>query len=154
MDHQRLTDDHKQRFLALLRDTGNPSVAARGIGFSPSTLKRHREQDEAFAADWQEAVDEAADALEAEARRRAVSGVLREKCIGGGKDGKFIEELEYSDSLLLALLKANKPQKFADRSKTELTNPDNSLAPAADSEIAVKLASILALAEARMKGHA
>lgn len=144
-----VTEDHKTRFLEMLRKTGNPSVAARSIGFAPATMKRHREADAEFDREWHEAESEASDALEAEARRRAVEGVLREKCIGGGKDGKFIEEVEYSDQLLLALLKANKPEKFADRSKTEVSNPDGSLAPQNDRELAVRLASFLALAQAR-----
>lgn len=147
-----LTDAHKVRFIELLRTTGNPSVAARAIGFAPSTLRRHKDEDAAFAEEWADALDEAADALEAEARRRALDGVTREKYIGTKDNGRFIEELHYSDTLLVRLLEANKPDKFANRSKTELSNPDGSMTPAlGDTEVAARLASLLALAEARMK---
>jgi len=153
MDHQRLTDDHKQRFLALLRTTGNPSVAARGIGFSPSTLKRHRDADEEFATEWLEAQDEAADALEEEARRRAVEGVVREKWVGPADGGHFINEVSYSDTLLLALLKAKKPREYAQLSRTEVSGPEGADLPALDeTALAARLASILALADARASG--
>lgn len=151
MAHE-LTLDHKSRFIELLRTTGNPSVSARAIGFSPATLKRHREQDAQFAEDWAEAEMEAADALEAEARRRALEGVIREKWVGPADGGHFVEELHFSDSLLIRLLEANKPEKFANRSKTELTSPDGSMTPSlGDTELAARLSSLLALAEARMK---
>lgn len=154
MAHE-ITQEHKSRFLELLRKTGNVSVSSRAIGFGPSTMKRHRELDDQFNLDWQEAEDEAADALEAEARRRAHDGVLRERCIGSGVNAKFVEELQYSDTLLLALLKAERPDKFADRSKTELSNPDGKLSPViGDTDLAARLSSFLALAAQRMKDEA
>lgn len=152
MNGEPFTDAHKARYLGMLRKTGNKSVSARAIGFAPGTIKRHRDEDAKFDADCIEALDEAADALEAEARRRAVEGVLREKFIGSAKNGKFIEELQYSDALLIRLLEANKPQKFASRTKAEVSNPDGSLrAPSDDKQLAVALASLLALAEARAR---
>jgi len=151
MAHE-ITPDHKSRFIELLRTTGNPSVSARAIGFSPATLKRHRQIDELFSEDWAEAEMEAADALEAEARRRALDGVTRERWVGPAESGHFVEEVQYSDTLLVRLLEANKPEKFANRSKTELSNPDGSLTPAlGDTELAARLASLLAIAEARMQ---
>lgn len=152
MNGEPFTDDHKARYLSMLRKTGNKSVSARAIGFAPSTVIRHRQEDSSFDADCIEALDEAADALEAEARRRAVEGVLREKSIGSGDNARFIEEYQYSDTLLIRLLEANKPQKFAQRTKAEISNPDGSMRPPADDkQLAVALASLLALAEARMR---
>lgn len=152
MNGDRFTAEHKARYLGMLRKTGNKSVSARAIGFAPSTVAHHRQEDTAFDADCVEALDEAADALEAEARRRATEGVLREKYIGTKDNGRFIEELHYSDALLIRLLEANKPQKFASRVKSEISNPDGSMRPPPDDkQMAVALASLLALAEARMR---
>ena len=52
---------------------------------------------------------QATDILEREARRRAVEGVVH---YVRGPDGELLEERRYSDSLLLALLKAHRPGHF------------------------------------------
>jgi hypothetical protein len=69
-----------------------------------------RKQDPGFASAWEEAEESAADALEAEAWRRAVDGVP-EPLISAGKvvhddDGQALAIRRYSDILMLALLKA------------------------------------------------
>ncbi len=72
----------------------------------------------AFAAAWDEALEDANDLLEEEARRRAVEGVPRERY---DKDGQLISvETEYSDSLLTLLLKANKKSKFGERGQANV----------------------------------
>jgi len=73
----------------------------------------------AFA--WQasppsEAEQIATDALELEARRRAVEGVAK-PLVSMGKlvrddDGKVIEVRDYSDHLMLALLRGHRPERF------------------------------------------
>ncbi len=60
----------------------------------------------------EEAKDEAFDALEGEAHRRAVVGVLKPVYQGGQRVGAI---REYSDTLLIILLKAGRPEKFRDR---------------------------------------
>lgn len=152
MNGERFEDAHKARYLDMLRKTGNKSVSARAIGFAPGTIAKHRMEDAAFDADVIEALDEAADALEAEARRRATEGVIRTKWVGPAETGREIDEYQYSDALLIRLLEANKPQKFASRVKSEISNPDGSMRPPPDDkQMAVALASLLALAEARMR---
>ena len=64
-------------FLQTLRETGNVSAAARHVGKSRAAVYRARKQDDAFAADWDDALEEAADWLELEALRRAVGGKNR-----------------------------------------------------------------------------
>ena len=59
------------------------------------TAYYHRNADTTFAAAWDSACDEAADILEAEARRRAVEGTLRPVYQGGRHVGDI---REYSDS--------------------------------------------------------
>lgn len=147
-----VTAEHKARFLRLLRDTGSVRVSAEAVGFTTGTMKRHRELDSEFDELWQEAIDDNNDALEQEARRRAITGVTRQKVLGFKDDYEIVDEQHYSDPLLIRLLEANNPAKFTNRSKTEISNPDGSLAPQiGDTELAAKLASLLAIAEARMK---
>ena len=62
-------------FLTALRETGNVSAAARRAGTSRSVCYARRRRDTAFAAAWEDALEEAADRLEMEAFRRAVDGV-------------------------------------------------------------------------------
>ena len=73
-----------------------------------------------FAMAFQEAMDEAADMLEAEAWRRALEGVA-EPVMKGGKPvcdpstGETIMVRRYSDALLMLLLRGSKPGKFLAR---------------------------------------
>lgn len=73
-----------------------------------------------FARAFQEAIDEAADMLEAEAWRRALEGVA-EPVVKAGKPvvdpstGEAITVRRYSDALLMLLLPGSKPGKFAAR---------------------------------------
>lgn len=146
-----LTQAHKDRFIEFLRSTGNPSVSARAVGYSPSCMRDHKMKDGVFSQEWDEALLEAADALEQEARRRAINGVVRKKVLGFKDDFEIVDEIHYSDSLLLAMLKAKKPDEYADRTKSEISNPDGSLSAMGETEIAAKISSLLAIAQARMK---
>lgn len=146
------TPEQQARYVRLLRDTGSKRVAAEAIGFTSGTMKRLREGSIEFDELCQEAEDDAADALEVEARRRALEGVVRSKVLGFKEDYEIVEERHYSDALLVKLLEANNPAKFTNRSKTEISNPDGSLAAQiGDTELAARLSSLLAIAEARMK---
>ena len=60
--------------------------------------------------------------------------------------------MQYSDSLLTLLLKGAKPDKYADRQKSEISNPDGSLQPDSTAA-AAHIAAILNLARARRNGE-
>ena len=96
-------------FLQTLRETGNVSAAARHVGKSRAAVYRARKQDDAFAADWDDALEEAADWLELEALRRAVDGTEEGRYFQGEMIGTITR---YSDSLLMFLLKARRPQLY------------------------------------------
>jgi hypothetical protein len=116
-----LTPKKLQRFLALLSEYGNVSRAADEAGVHRVHMYQVRARDEEFAADWDEAARIGAARLEDEARRRAVEGwdePVWHKGIQCGTTRK------YSDTLLICLLKAHHPEKYAERSKNELTGAD------------------------------
>ena len=137
-------DTTKQAFLDALAKTGNVGLSLRASGIaSRQTVNAWRRDDEVFSAAYDEAIEDANDTLEAEAHRRAVEGVTRLKALGSGENMTIVEEVSYSDTLLLALLKANKPEKFAERSKTELTSPDGSFKPDSSTESAARIAALL-----------
>lgn len=68
------TRDAREVFLDHLRKTSNISQSASIALVERKTVYRWREADPAFAAAWDDAIDEATDMLEAEARRRAIEG--------------------------------------------------------------------------------
>src|SRR4051812_42249550 len=95
----------KTAFLAALSNTAIVRAACRSAGVSWKTAYVHRRTDAAFAVEWDEALEEAADVLEAEARRRAVHGaekvVIYKGQVSVGPDGKPLTVKEYSDTLLI-----------------------------------------------------
>ena len=96
-------------FLDELRLTGVVASACMLAGVGRSTVYERRESDEPFKKAWDEAIEESADWLEKEARRRAVEGTLKPIYFKGELVG-FMRE--YSDTLMALLLQANRPQKF------------------------------------------
>jgi hypothetical protein len=123
MKRLKLTPARRKRFLEVLAETGNVTVAVRLSGTSRTRAYELRKADDEFAAAWGEAEEIAADRLEAEAWRRAVEGIA-EPLVSAGKivrddDGQPIAIRRYSDNLLLALLKAHRPDKFRERRAIE-----------------------------------
>ena len=119
----KFTKDRREVFLRALAETGIVTIAAGAAGITRARAYQVRQQDQGFATAWDEAEQRAADALEAEAWRRAVSGVP-EPLVSAGKvvrddDGQPLAIRRYSDNLLIALLKARRPDKFKDRQVVE-----------------------------------
>lgn len=121
----------QKKLLSTYAVTGNVSVAARAAKVSRQAHYHWLAADPAYAEAARHAEEEAADLLEAEARRRAASGVRRpvlykgqQVKINDPETGKAepLWECVYSDSLMLALLKASRPDKFAERTKNENSN--------------------------------
>lgn len=90
------------KFLNHLARTANVTWSARRSGVSRATAYWHYNCTPHFAQRWDDALEEAADVLEAEARIRAVKG--RE--IDGVR--------KYSDTLLIFLMKGARPEKYRD----------------------------------------
>jgi AcrR family transcriptional regulator len=116
----RVRKDALARFLTTLASSGNVSLAASAAKLPRGTLYHWRDRDKGFAAAWLEAIEAATDALEAEARRRAVEGVETTIVHGGrlvrDEAGKPLTIRRYSDSLLALLLRAHRPEKYRDKS--------------------------------------
>ena len=78
-------------FLAELADSCNVTGAARAAGISREAAYEHRKGDPAFAAAWEDAIEQAIEKLEHAARQRA---------------------LTVSDTLAIFLLKAHRPKVY------------------------------------------
>jgi hypothetical protein len=120
----------KGKFLAALARGISVTGAARLATISKNTIYTHRKRDQAFASAWDEALAEGTDYLVDEVRRRAVEGVSRPlvhqgrvvtRQVRDPESGKMeVEELclrEYSDVLLIFLLKCRDPERFDDATR-------------------------------------
>jgi hypothetical protein len=111
----------KPKFLAALRESGIVFSACKVARIDRREAYRAKDADTAFASQWDEAIADATDALEAEAIRRGEKGVLR----GIYWQGKRVDDvLEYSDGLLQFILKARNPARFRDNFSIEHTGKD------------------------------
>lgn len=106
----------QEAFLDALRKAGNVSEACAAAGIPRRTVYDWRDADAAFAAAWEGALDEAADTMEREAFRRAVEGVEKPVFQGGEEVGRI---RDYSDTLLIFLLKAARPEKYRERADVQ-----------------------------------
>ena len=106
-------------FLKVLRETGKVVEAAKAAGYGDSTfLRRVYKDDSEFAQLWEEAVEAAYDRMEDEAVRRARDGILDPVYYKGEIAGY---RLNYSDQLLMFLLRGARPEKFRDNVKIDAT---------------------------------
>jgi hypothetical protein len=87
---------------------------------SRQTVYDLRNSDPGFKSDWDAAIDVATDALEAEARRRALVGV-EEPVFHLGKQVATVRK--YSSRLLEILLKAHRPDKFRETINQQHSGP-------------------------------
>jgi hypothetical protein len=108
-------------FLENLRKSGNVSFAAREAGQPRNFVYSHRRRDVDFCADWEDALEEAADRLELEALRRAVEGTSEARFFGGDMVGSV---QRYSDNLLMFLLKARRPWQFDPQFRGKIPAPE------------------------------
>jgi hypothetical protein len=129
MKKNRLTPERQQRFLGFLAETGNVSRSVKLAGTSAPRVYTLRQNDPAFRQAWDEAEEIAADRLEEEAWRRAVEG-FEEPVVSAGKlvrdeAGNAVMMRRYSDTLLLALLRARRPGKFNKRLSADIAIASN-----------------------------
>lgn len=105
-------DTWRPKFLALLAESCNVSHSARGAGIDPSTAHKARKTDDAFAEAWDSAIEQGVEALEFEARRRALHGT-EEPVFHRGLEVGTVRK--YSDTLTIFLLKAHRPDVYRER---------------------------------------
>ena len=101
----------QEKFLAALTNTSNVRASCQAAGIDRHTAYNHRKRSKEFAAAWDKALEDAVDLLEAEAWRRAAKGVEEPVFYKGQPTGTI---RRYSDTLLIFLMKANRPEKYRD----------------------------------------
>ena len=110
------------KFLATLSECANITDACAAVGIERHTAYKLRKRDKDFAERWQHALEVAAERLEKEAMRRAVTGFQRPVfgSMGAGQGTGVVGEItEYSDTLLCLLLKGHMPDRYRERQQIE-----------------------------------
>lgn len=112
----------KEAFLTAFAQCGSITKSAKAAGCCRQCHYRWMEEDPEYPRRFSDAAEEATEALEDEARRRAVEGVERKRY---NKDGDLIsEETVYSDTLLIFLLNGLKPEKYKQRADVNIGGLD------------------------------
>ena len=106
----KLTDKKRAAFLKTLAGGGSITKGCELIGISRQAMYARRSADEDFAREWDDAVEAGTDCLEDEAFRRAFEGT--EKPVGFYKGQASAHVKEYSDTLMIFLLKGRRPDKY------------------------------------------
>jgi hypothetical protein len=107
--------DWKTPFLAAFEELGMVTAACVKAKVARQTVYDAR-RDEAFAAAWDEIENKTTDAMEREAYRRGVEGVV-EPVVSAGRHVTNVRK--YSDTLLIFMLKARKPGVYRENVKVE-----------------------------------
>jgi hypothetical protein len=115
----RIGKDRLQRFFDGIKQTGNWVTAANIAGIGQDALRELREEEVDFDRRVKKAVRQS---LEQKSTALAVEGILEPVAADGriarDDEGKPIAVRRYSDSLLLALLRAEDPERFALTTRT------------------------------------
>ena len=104
-------------FLAAMRDISNVSHACRVSKVSRNAAYKAKDEDAQFSADWDDALKEGFDSLEAEMIKHAKHGVTRRVFMKGadGEPKKIDEYREYPYGMASMLLKAHKPSVYREQ---------------------------------------
>jgi hypothetical protein len=119
--------------LETLAETGNVRLACKTADVSRATAYVHYHSNPSFADRWDDALEDSADLMEQEARRRAVQGTQKPVIYKGELAGNWVDDngnivspenpearlipltvREYSDTLLMFMLKGARPEKYRD----------------------------------------
>jgi len=121
----------KRTFLAAYRTCGNVTRAAQSVGMCRDNHAHWMKRSKKYREDFAAAQEEANDCLEEEARRRAVVGLRRLKFTKDGtpiidpETGKQYFEHEFSDTLLIFLLKGAMPDRYRERQSIEVSRAED-----------------------------
>lgn len=118
-----VTDEQKWLFLEALAEVPNVSEACRVASCSRTEAYRTRGADPAFAGAWADALGRSVDRLEAAAFKRATEGWIASEALDG--EGRVTgRTFKVSDSLVMPLLRAHKPEVYAGPDRLELSGKD------------------------------
>jgi hypothetical protein len=108
--------DPQTAFLTSYAANGDLKAGLKAAGITRPQLRKWQEHDESFGLRFYQAETEAIEALEAEARTRAIAGSkLVRRVFRHGLLYEEIHEFRPSDAMLIKLLQAHKPERYGDK---------------------------------------
>jgi len=113
--HRGLNEASLKNFLHFLAQSGSVTYASGRAGIERRTLYRRRAGDEAFAAQWDEALQLGIDRLQDDAMQRALHGTERPLFRNGKRVGST---QQYDNKLLQFLLRAHRPEVYGARQQS------------------------------------
>ena len=116
----RTKKQQQDEVLALYEESANITLACKKASIPRRTFYNWCKE-EVFNKRYAESSVLAVGLLEDEAKRRAVNGVIKPVYYKGAVCGKI---KEYSDVLLIVLLKAHAPEKYKERVQAEHSGPN------------------------------
>jgi len=108
---------NQRKFLAAYKNSGLVGLAAESAGICRDLHARWMKGGAAYRKAFEDAHERGIEAMESEARRRAVAGVQETVWYEGIKCGT---RQRYSDNLLMFLLKAARPDTYAERAQVAM----------------------------------
>lgn len=117
----RKLTDWRPVFLDALRECGIVRDACATAGIHRSTAYEERQRNDEFALGWADAEEDSTERMEREAYRRAAEGTVKPVFQGGEHVGDI---REYSDTLLIFMLKSRRPERYRDNHRVEHTGKD------------------------------
>lgn len=130
-DTKKKRRDWKKLFLDALSESPNVAAAASAAHVNRPYVYEARKNDIDFASAWDNAINVSLDNAEGEMYRRAVSGFDKPVFYQGEECGLV---REHSDSLLMFLLKAHRPEKYRETIQQQLTGADGGAIEISDIE--------------------
>lgn len=122
----KTTQQKKKRLLEIYAKTGIVSYSCKLAGIGRKSFYEWLEKDPLFAEQAKEAEKAATERLEKEALRRAVEGVEHKKGVyHAGKKVGTEKVREFSDVLLIFMLKARDPKRYRESRMLELPMPQD-----------------------------
>lgn len=119
--------DWQQAFLDAYREMGVVRYACKQADVDHGNVYRRLRSDPEFKAAFDEAREQATQRMEMEARRRAIEGTTKPVYQGGQLVGHI---QEYSDTLLIFLLKAARPEVYRETIRVDIRREAERMAEA------------------------
>lgn len=118
---QKFTLERQKDFILTLAETGNVSQAAKAAGISRRAAYDAKKASDRFKQLWEEAEQISYDRLVEEARNWATEGKVTYRKYDE-ETGEVVEErIDYSESILIRLLEARRPEEFNSDDGNELS---------------------------------
>lgn len=112
----KFTPKKQKEFIRLLSETGNVSKCCKALNLDRETVYRYRRSNKKFAKEWEIAKEAYIGLLEDESWRRAFKGIDKAVWYKGELVGI---EKQFSDTLLMHRLNAERPDKYQYRQRID-----------------------------------